>query len=639
MMVAFLYFFIAAFLAFYVPGNVLLKRFKFDSLSNFLFSVLLGIVLWAYQGFIFGFLQVRQFSYIYLIVFLLIWIKMSVIDQRIKVPKISLDKKDFLLILLLVIGVGIQLSFTFLNGIAIKNGIYFCCGIPDSLYHIGLTNSLVNHFPPFEPAMSGVVVENYHYLSNLVEAELIRVFHLSLIFTQYQYMSLLVSILLGLSMIVISRLLKLGRTFSFFLLIFLFFWGDITYVLSLLVGKGLRFNTPFLYDSTNLWFSPPRAFGALINFVGIGLFIVWIKKNSVYLSVLLGVIFGSLVGFKIYNGFIVFVGLFFVSLYFLKIKDYKKLLLPVITLIISLAIYLPVNNQASGLSFVGLWRIENFIVQHGFGLGHLELARQIYLAHGNILRLIEYEAIYALAYFIFVFGSLNIAWFQSIRSLKMFPKELNFFLIPSIFISLIVGFFFFQKVSGSNTSQFIITAEIISVLYAALACTVITKRLGKFKFIFVALLILFTIPRVVDQTQANILTQVNKGGYLVDSKEMDGLSYLKHKTSPSSLILSDNQRLKIEKTCYYIGFLSDRSLFLCDANGILKDHGANVDKRSRDLEEIVKNFNSDKSTRLLLSNKIDYIYTSSAKGIPSNDSKVLKTVFLNDKIRIIKVKR
>lgn len=639
MIVTFLYFFIAAFLAFYVPGNVLLKKFKFDSLSNFLFSVVLGIVLWAYQGFIFGFLQIRQFSYVYLIVFLLIWIKMSVIDQRIKVPKINLDKKDFLLILLLVIGVGIQLSFTFLNGIAVKSGVYFCCGLPDSLYHIGLTNSLVNHFPPFEPAISEAVVKNYHYFSNLVEAELIRVFHLPLIFTQYQYVSLLVSTLLGLSMIVISRLLKLGRTFSFFLLFFLFFWGDITYVLSFLIGKGLRFNTPFLYDSTALWYSPPRAFGALISFVGIGLFIVWIKKNSIYFSILLGIVFGSLVGFKIYNGFFVFVGLFFVSIYFLKIKDYKRLLLPVITLIISLAIYLPVNNQASGLSFIGLWRIENFIAQPGFGLGHLELARQIYLAHNNIPRIIEYETIYALAYFIFVFGSLNIAWFQSKKSLKMFPKELNIFLIPSIFVSLIVGFFFFQKIAGSNTSQFIITAEIISVLYAALACTVITRKLGKFKFIFIALLILFTIPRVVDQTQANILTQVNKGGYLVDSKELDGLNYLRYKTPSSSLILSDNQRLKIEKTCYYIGFLSDRSLFLCDSNGILKDHGASVNQRSKDLEKIIKNFNSDESTRLLLSNKIDYIYTSSTKGIFASDSIILETVFLNDKIRIIKVKR
>ena len=634
----FIFFILAVFLAFYVPGSVLLKRFKFDFLTNFVFSLTVGITLWGFQGFIFGNFGFRNLSYVYLLFFLIFWVKINLIDKP-KIPKLNFTKKDLPVIIILIIGVLVQLLFTFLNGIKIDQGLYFCCGLPDSLYHIGLTDSLVKNFPPYEPAMTGVIVYNYHYLSNLVDADLVRVFHLPLIVTVYQHMVLLISVLIGLSAIVFAKVLKLGRVFTCFLLLFIFFAGDATYILSFLAGMGLNFSTPFLYDATNLWFSPPRAFAVFITLSGLGMFCIWIKNKSNYLGVLLAVIFASLVGFKIYNGFAVFFGLFFVFLYFLIRKDYKKLFLPILTILIALFIYLPVNKGASGLYYVGFWRVENFVSQLNIGLSHMELARQIYVTHHNIPRIIEYELIYIFLYFIFVFGALNIAWIQNKKSLKLFPEELNILLISSLVISLFLGFFYFQKISGPNTSQFLIAAEMLASLYAALSCMVIYKKLGKYGIILIILVFLITIPRVINSSSAKYFEIISRKNLIISNQELDALNYLKNNSPKSSVILTDNEKLKIEKTCYYVSFLSERSLFLCDANGILKDHGVKVDQRSQDLKKIVKNFNSEVSTRLLLSNKIDYVYTSSDKSVFASDSKVLKTVFLNDKIRIIKINR
>ncbi|MEK9176567.1 MAG: hypothetical protein AAB520_03935, partial [Patescibacteria group bacterium] len=202
-----------------------------------------------------------------------------------------------------------------------------------------------------------------------------------------------------------------------------------------------------------------------------------------------------------------------------------------------------------------------------------------------------------------------------------------------------LGFFYFQKISGPNTSQFLIAAEMLASLYAALSCMVIYKKLGKYGIILIILVFLITIPRVINSSSAKYFEIISRKNLIISNQELDALNYLKNNSPKSSVILTDNEKLKIEKTCYYVSFLSERSLFLCDANGILKDHGVKVDQRSQDLKKIVKNFNSEVSTRLLLSNKIDYVYTSSDKSVFASDSKVLKTVFLNDKIRIIKINR
>src|SRR5579862_9354964 len=68
-----IYFILAAFLAFYIPGNLILKKLKLTSFQEAILSVLVGVNFWAWQGFIFGYLQQRWLSYIYLLVTSSFW--------------------------------------------------------------------------------------------------------------------------------------------------------------------------------------------------------------------------------------------------------------------------------------------------------------------------------------------------------------------------------------------------------------------------------------------------------------------------------------------------------------------------------------------------------------------------------------
>ena len=189
------YFIFVIFLSFSVPGVVLLERFKLGKFQAFVLGTMLGLVLWIWQGFIFGYLGIRFMTYVYILIFLLIWLYRIVLKRKKSNLRRSLLDKWIVTVLLL--GVLVQSSAVWFTGILVSGGVYFCCGnISDSLYHIALTNQIIKSIPPYEPGMNGILVHNYHYLSSLVVAELVRIYKLPLVATDYQFMTVFVSLFL-----------------------------------------------------------------------------------------------------------------------------------------------------------------------------------------------------------------------------------------------------------------------------------------------------------------------------------------------------------------------------------------------------------------------------------------------------------
>src|SRR5258708_7228370 len=235
--------------------------------------------------------------------------------------------------------------------------------------------------------MNGTIVHNYHYFSNLIIAELIRVFHLPLLATQYQYSTVLLSFLLGLSVIVFTKQLKSNKSFNRWVLFFVYFSGDILFLLLLFLGKGLNFDLNISENATTLWFSPPRFYALVSLFTALSLITIWLRKKSLYNVILVVIIFGSLISLKVYTGIFALCGVIGISFYSLIAKEKYKSYVPlIISVAISLFLFIPINSGAGGLFFVGLWRFENFAVRPILNLSILELARRIYLSHNNYLK-------------------------------------------------------------------------------------------------------------------------------------------------------------------------------------------------------------------------------------------------------------
>lgn len=632
---SFLYFGLAVVFAFFIPGNLLIRPLRLSPLAQIVLSIIVGLVLWGWQGMVFGYLGIRWLSYVYLLMTFSLWLRSNLHPTAI-FQKIPHFKFDWLLVTIIALGTFVQVNIVWFNGTLISQGLYFCCGnSSDNLFHIALTNQIIQNFPPYQPGMYGTIVQNYHYWSNIVVAELVRVFGLPLIATQFQYSTIFISLFLGLTALIFGQIIKIGRAFTAWLLFFLYFSGDLIFLLLFYLGKGFNFSLGSLEDGAKFLENPPRAVSIIVFFAGISLLTLWLKRKDLRTGLLMALVLGSVIGFKVYTGLFALIGLAFLGIYFLLKKKIILLIPLIVMLFVSLIVYLPVNTNAGGLYFTGFWRFENFIVQPIFGLEHLELARKIYADNNNWIRLIQYELHFFLLFVLTIFGSKLFGLIQTKKSLSLFPKELNIFLLSGLIVSSIAGFFFQQTSGGANTFNFLVSLFIIGSLYAALACFYWIGKLRKpYFFIAIIFVVLLTIPRVAVRTIENIQQLQKQTGFIISSDELQGYTFLNETEGEPPIVLVDKKSLVMSKDSPYVSFLIQGKMYIT-GEGILESHGINIKERSKIADTIFTTADEKVVRQILVREKIDYLILQPKENLKIDDSEFLKTVFENNDIKIL----
>jgi hypothetical protein len=636
----FILFFVAVIIANFIPGDIVLRKLKLTVFQRLVLGVSAGIILWAWQGLLFGYIHIRWLSYLYLIFFLIIWSKFYA-KKFFRELYITLRniKPDYILLIILVFGVLVQLITVWFNGIFTGNGLFFCCGnTSDNLLQISITDQIIKQIPPYEPGMYGTYIHNYHYLGNLVIAELIRVFNLPLIATQFQYSTVLLSVLLGLNGIVIGKLLRLPRSFIRWLLFFLYFGGDAIYLLTFFLGKGFVFTMSSLEDGSKFLSNYPRAFSIVLFLAGFNLLIIWLKKKDKYSGLIMAGILGSLIGFKVYIGIFALIGLGTLSIFYIFQKKLKLLISLVPALLISILIYLPVNSGAGGLYFTGLWVFENFASQEALGLHNIILAHYIYLTKHNIPRIILDEVFFIFLYIIGIFGTKLICLAQNAKTFSLLGKEINMFLLSGILGSMILGFFFQQKTGGSNTFNFIVSIFIIGSIYSALALSYLTEKMNKkfIKYLFIIAIIIFTIPRIIYEINQNSIRLIHADDFLISTQDLQGFEKLKILSENNELVLVDERAFPLEKDSTYISFIANRRMFLSGV-GILNSHGVDSNYRQLTKEIIFNSSDPINIGKALEKNKIDLIITDPQHYLGSTYSAhFMSNIYQNKKVRILK---
>ena len=637
----FLYFILAAFVAFFIPGDVFLQKLELTGLKRIVLASVLGLVLWAWQGMIFGYLGLRELSYIYLLIFIFVWIKIflrSKFDLKF-FKNLKIDRSNWIIALLIVTGTVIQLNIVWYTGILFPDGFIFCCANEsDLLFHASLTNQIINHFPPFQPGLYGEIVHNYHSWSNIVLAELIRVFKLPIFATQFQYAMVFVSLFLGLTVVVFGQILKASKTFMAWLLFFLYFGGDLVYLLLHFYGTGINFSVSSLENGAGFLANPPRAFSIIIFFAGLSLLAIWIKRKDLFSGMLMALVLGSVIGFKVYTGIFVLIGLAFLGLYYLFTRKFKMAVTLLIVPIISFIIYAPVNKEAGGLFFTGLWRFENFRTIPHWRLERQEYAKWIYYQHNNWPRIIQYEAGFALLYIVSTFGSKLLGLIQTKRSFSILPAQIHLFLIPALIISTVVGLFFMQSSGGANTFNFLVSAFIIGSIYTASIATYLTEKFNNkiIAALIIFIIVIFTIPRnIYEVVQAN-KRLIKHESFVMKNNELEVYEYLRKDSNKNSQILVVDIEFGVANKSPYISLFADKNVFL-SGREILISHGIDIQNRKKIEEEIINSSNPTRVSTLLKENNIDYLLLSKIKVLPVEaTSGFMNTVFSNDKYKILK---
>ncbi len=625
--------FVAIFLAVYIPGSVALRfsKLKTNLFTNFVLSLIVGISFWALQGFIFGFLNLRFLSYAYIIVSVFLWIRYIHLQPL----KIKFTKLILVAILLILGGVVTQNIAAFFMGTQTDKGVSFCCvDVSDSLYFASLSQEVKQHIPPQEPGLSSVTVKNYHYLSNIFVAELSRVFMIPINIIQFQVSSLFLSLMLGMSGLAFGLFATRSWKYSLWLIFFLYFGGDFIWLVLMIMNKGVNpFVMSSLEDGVKFLSNPPRAFAVVQFFGGLTLLGIWLlEKKSYVMTLILGIVLGTLVGFKVYLGIFVAVGLVSVCLLQLSKKQFEGLKLVAITGFVSLILYLPVNSNAGGIYFTGFWSFENFISQPYLQLGNLELARRIFLDDGKVVKSYFFESIFIIVTLTSFFGSKIIGILQTRTSLSSVSYQLHVFLLTGLLVSFILGFFFQQSSGGSNTFNFIVNVFIIGSIYTALTADYLTSFKKPIAIGIAILVVGVTIPRVLYETSHNVSRLINSQFQTITNGQLEAFNFLKQQEKGLTII--DRTVFGLDASSPYIKFFVEQPMYLSGAQ-ILESHGVNVKNKMSSVSTMLDPLRINEAKQLFKREKIKYLVTGSASPVASVSAGFSKSIFANDEVYIL----
>lgn len=605
----FLYFplFLAAiFVAFYLPASVLLRdKISFpNAFAKLTIYLIVGMVLWAYQGMVFGYIHMRFLAYVYLILFFFLWIRRQ---KTLSFPTIKIEKISLLLLPIFVIGIFGQTQQFLITGFQFTDGIHiFTAATDDLFYHSSLIAQVVRRLPPFEPGLAGVVLTNYHYWSNLITAELVRVFWFPLMPTQYIYSYLLLSFLLG------SVAYTLGRVFNFsnlgilFLVYLQYFPSDVIYLLTLITNRVFEFGVHPLEDGTMFLENPPRAFSIVVALASTFLLFQTLKSKNIQLAFISALLFGSLIGFKVHMGIAATVGLAAFALYALVTGKLKMLIVPVGALLLSMLIYLLVNSKSGTLIFSPFEMARMFAVQEKLHLSNLELARWVYRDHGNILQGLRMDLTMLLAFILAQFGIKNFGWLFPKAFIRKTTIPFTLFLYSAVLGGIITGTVFIQPISHGDTFNFYLAGMLFLSIPAAFALSNIFQKGNTLaKFAIILILLASTMPRWIYKTKA-VSNYAVKTSPAIHASELETMVFLKENTPKDAVVLVFNKG-QWDSHFPYVNIFTQRDTFL-SGQVILARHGVRYDHREEIVQRLLVSKDKNEVKELLVKNDIDILY-------------------------------
>lgn len=635
----FIWFLFAIYLAFFIPGvvttgNILNKKSLFEKIT---IGLTVGMVIWVFQGLILGYLHLRFLTYLYLLIFALIYSKANKLTfKRIRFKKMS--RLDLLITVIFVIGIfGQQFEF-FITGFVFPSGVYSIMGSAnDSVWHTSMISELIRRFPPIQPGLSGVIVYNYHYLSDFIVADLIRVFRLPLLAAQFQYTSILFSFLLGANAYVLAKTLKFSKSAAIIFVYLEYFSSDAIYILTFFTRHSFIFTVHPLEDGVMFLENPPRALSYIVVLCSVYFLYYLFKTRSLRTGIITILLLGSVIGFKVHTAFGVFGGLGLLSLYLLYKKDFKLMLVPIFTFIVTLLIHVPIN-KVSGIPFYAPFEMSRmFTVQPDLQLSRLELARRIYESAHNYLGEWRWDLI-MLALFLFgQFGIKNVGWIPSKALFKKLGWPISLFLLGAIAGLLIIGTLFYQPIGGADIFNFYLALALFLSLFAAFNLGYLVDKSKILAIVVISFIVIFTIPRWVYEI-TTFVAYFKVDRTLFYGAELKSLEYLSKNTKENSVILVANTG-QADSVYPYVGAFSKRDTFL-SGQTVLIGHSIPYKDRQLTVDTIFNSSDSATVKKDLKINHINYIYfLSPSPELSPGLSKIrMNKIFSNKLITIYEVK-
>lgn len=512
-------------------------------------------------------------------------------------------------ILIIVIG-SISWSLTM-----VKSGLVYPFGLGfwgpnghDGIWHIALANSLAKggfNIPTF----AGERIKNYHIGFDLVLGFLSKLTSFSTATLYFQIIPPIIAVAIGLVVYKLMITWTGSKVATLWSLFFVYFGGSLAWIL----GKGE--SAFWSQQAISTLINPPFAVSLLILS---GALLLLLKKKYFWATLL----FGILIEIKAYAGVLALGSLVVISLWrILKERKFDYLLVFFFSSIISLILFLPLNNGSSNLFiFQPFWFLETMM-----GLSDRLGWDKFYSAMTNYRSGLSWKfaPAYFLAFLIFAVGNLGTrmlkdAWiFRKLRNISS-VDYISLFSFSMIGAGILIPTLFLQKGTPWNTIQFFYYSVFFSSILAGVGMAHILKNKSKtFITLFSTIIVLLTLP-----TTAITLKDVYLPGRppaMISNEEIEALDFLAKQ--PDGIVLTypfDSAKareainnpprpLYFYESTAYVSAYGHKDIYLEDEVN-LDITGYDWRKRRAKVSDFINELDINKAKVFLKENDIKYLY-------------------------------
>ena len=649
-----LIFFVLLILAcFTASGIFLLEQFKtkLSFWEKLILGTTLGWVIFTFIGYILLVLNLKFLILaIYSIIFIFYLKKFNLAKYEITV----LPKKLLIIFIpIFIAGIIMQLLIISPSGIEINGEVLFWSShAHDGSWHIALMNQMEKGWPIQNPAFAGEKLVNYHFFSDIAPMYLSYLFKLPLLDLYFRFLPLFYAIIFGSLAYLLGK--KITKSFwgGFWSLIFADFAGSFGYIVTFLKDRVIGGEAIFWSAQPQSTIGNPPQISAIILILAFFyLFSIYLENKSKHIFLILVLIAGSLIVFKVYAGIALLGGLAVCGIWqIIKDKKIEFFLLFILSAALSAILFLPNTAKSQSLLiFQPWWYIRTIIVAPDrLGQVEWELRRQTYISEENWKRVIQLELQGFLIFFLGNLGMRFLSLFILPKYLKTFFKNyFNQLLLSVSLISLIFPILFIQRGETAGTSQFFQYYILIFGIFAAEAIVLLSQRIKSLilKIIFAVLIILLAIP-----TQLGLLANFyHRSAFAkIDSEEKQALLFLTHNTPQNSIIVTPlfNKYLNLNlatppiwgwSDSVYVGAFSKRAIYLADQAQV-ENTGYDYQGRKELEDKLFTTDDPELFNTLINKTHADYLYFPILQKPKVDLSQtLLSKVFSNSVVEIWKI--
>lgn len=646
-------FLVASFFTWFVPGWVMLGLVSWKQVAlKAVLALPVGLALFGLQGYVFGYLGLRWLSFVFVALFAVRFFSeqhRSKWEEFLALGKI-LRSVPVWLVLAIAASAFFQIFAQVSSGLRVPEGIaFYFVNTADGIMHLSYIQELIQRFPPQEPGAIGQPLLNYHYWSDLVMADLIRLWPLPIMHVFFQYVPILLAAWTMLLVVALIRYLG-GKSKTIMVALFLFaFGGDAAYLITLVLHGTWAEKMASLDSGITFFFNTPQAFARLIFLGAVLLLLEFWKKHSWKIGLLACLAIASLFGFKVYYaiyavlGFCVLVTfefcqafwqyarkhMLFSAVRYTFVQQKIPILLVGILAALSLSIYLPTNSGAGGLRYSFFEWPRRFLSAENIDYADWFLRMQVYEAAGNTRNIVIFNLWALFLTFVAVYGTRMLGMIPLFAARGNEWRRFLVLILPVNLLFLCLGLLTLQTSGGLNVFNFLIVPIVSFNILAAFSLAQLPTKI--FIPVF-ALFILLTLPRSGMQfwDYAGRYARA-KSDLIITNDDLAAFEYLQRAT-PSTAVVQGLVTDPQNRLSLYIPFFSNRDSYIAGIT-MLNSHNQPTEERITHLSGAFSEALPTQQATALRELGIDYLYIQREHPF----TLLFEPVYQNDSVIVVKV--